>query len=555
MNYFDLNILYQTYIKIFYKYSIFEGKEITTCQKPSFLPQFTHLKPYFSRSEIINLSLNLNIISKKEEFNNINELCDKIQSNDINFDMLLKHKKYMGDKKSVGLIQYYTLQGSYIMNEYLRNLTNYKDKNDYLESLISPVWDLITSSPKFDKDYTLYRFIQNDKFLSHLKIDDIYTEKGFLSTTRDPFYKNESFDFGFILLKIKIPKNIKGVALCLETISHFPSEQEIIFPPLSKFKLVQKNNDCIYYHTDNSINTKIKTKYEFEYVGRDDKKFDREKNNTKIQTIDFLKEHKQIDLKIMEKIKQFEKDHINEHKLFNVKIGEKTFTIISEWYDSIGAYEKYYAIKTKNGFSMYCIYDNYVMFFIEIFNDEMNVNYYVKYSELDVNQIVGDENLILFYSSVAYYFNIHTVNIYASYKNCEKNKLFGGSYCIDFFDYIVKNKKKYLDIDILNSELRPNFSYFNLDLLKAFPVSKIISKDDNELYQVYKNIYLVSKNKDNIIDFYIWLINFKCFLLNSFINSIDKIMKDNNPFKNDKYILNAITFLYNRKYINLYSDV
>ena len=37
----------------------------------------------------------------------------------------------------------------------------YKYKNDYLESLIKPMWELIKNAPEFDKKYTLYRFIKN----------------------------------------------------------------------------------------------------------------------------------------------------------------------------------------------------------------------------------------------------------------------------------------------------------------------------------------------------------------------------------------------------------
>ena len=123
------------------------------------------------------------------------------------------------------------------------------------------MWNLVLSAPEFDKSYTFYRFIKEDSYLSGIKIGDLFTETGFVSTTRDPYYRSDLYKFGFILIKIKIPANRIGVALCLETVSHFPEEQEIIFPPNSKFKLISRDNDCVYYHTDSNFSSKIKTKY------------------------------------------------------------------------------------------------------------------------------------------------------------------------------------------------------------------------------------------------------------------------------------------------------
>jgi hypothetical protein len=575
MEYFDIDILYETYIKVFYKYSAFVGKEITTCYRPSFLPQFHHLRPYFTRSEIINIGLNMGIdIDKNYEnydYNDIKLLCNKISKNEMDFNILLKHKEYMINKKSLGMIQFYTLQGSYMMNQYLRNKVTYKQKNEYLEKLIHPVWELIKKSPEFDKNYTLYRFIQNDDYLIHLKINDIYIEDGFMSTTRNPFYNSDSYQFGFILLKINIPKNKNGVALCLETISHFPEEQEIIFPPLSKFKLIKKDEDCIYYHTDINFSSKIKTRYEFDWIENEEIKFKREgKDNIIVYNVNFLNLERKLEMTLINKIKFFENYYVNNMGQFKITIGKekKEFIVLTEWFDSTGAYEKFYSKKTPNGYSIYSIYDNYILFFIELieveFELQMHVNYYVKYSAIEPNKIIGDENLIFLYSSIAYYFDIHNVFIYANYMNCDissneyeqehKSKIFGGSYCVDFYQYFTTNKKRYSELNILNNELHPLFSYYELDTLKTISPKKILHKEDNEIYQVYEKIYLDKKNLDNIIDFYIWLKNHKCYLLDGFISSIDRLLGKNNPFKNDVYELDPISYLYNRKYIKIYSS-
>lgn len=565
MNYFDLDILYNTYVLVFYKYSVFTGMEITTCQKPSFLPQFYHITPFFTKSETIKLALNFGIINKNDLNNNldINDLCKKILNYDMNFNMLLSHKKYMNDNICISILQYYTLQGSSIMNSYLRNLTLYKEKNEYLENLISPIWNLLLNSPEFDKDYILYRFVKNDSYLLNLKIGDIYTEKGFLSSTRNPFYNSNVYQFGFILIKIIIPKNIKGVGLCLETISHFPHEQEIIFPPLSKFKLINKDENCIYYNVDEKFASKVKTRYEFKWIGNDGVKFTRTLLPPKLHKVNFLNIEKKPKDNLAEKISHFEKNYVNNMNLFEIELGGKNIIVKTEINDTTDVYSQYFSVKTKKLYSIYSIYQYCMLFFIEIFENgnvnEMSINYYVKYryNEIDPNDIVGDENLIYLYSTIAYHFGIHNVYLYANYKNCnsatDNDKIFGGNYCIDFYQYITTNKKKYFELNILTEELHPVFSYFELDFLKTISPSRIITDITDELYQVYNKIYLTTKNKDNIIDFYIWLITYKCYLLNKFVNLIDFILEKNNPFKNDKYILNPISYLYNRNFINFFN--
>jgi len=543
---------------------------MTTCRKPSFLPQFNHIKPYFTRNEIINMSLNMEInVENNIKEVDVKKLCKTISKNEMNYNMLLKHKTYMINKKSLGLIQFYTLQGSHLMNKYLRNLTLYKEKNSYLESLIEPTWNLILNAPEFDKKYTLYRFVQTDSYLNHLKIGDIFTESGFMSTTRNPFYKADSYQFGFILIKINIPKDVEGIALCLETISHFPEEQEIIFPPESKFKLISKNLDTVYYHTDINFSSKVDKRYEFDWISnsgnvifkRDDKK------GSNINEVNFNKLERKSNMSLFNKIKYFEENYVNKMDQFSIKLRDQNIILLTEKYDSTKAYEKFYAIKTTDGYSIYSIYDNYILFFIEIAEVDgevqMHVNYYVKYNIIDPNKIVGDENLIMLYSSIAYYFDIHIVYIYANYMNCDtffgseqeiKSKIFGGNYCVDFYQYLVKKEKKYDHLNMLNVELYPAFSYYDLDMLKKISVNKILNKQDGELYQIYEKLYLKTNHNDNIADFYIWLKNTKCYLLDKYTQLIDRIMGKNNPFKYDYYILDPISFLYNRNYIKSYSS-
>lgn len=606
MNCFDLDILHDTYIKIFYKYSNLAGKNTTNCMNQSFLPQVYHISPYLTRSEVINSALNygIEVPDKILESNEINSLCKQIKKYQFTSDILLKHQRYIIKSGFLGLVQYYTLQGSFFMNQYLRNLASYSGKNIYLEQLIQPMWNLVLDAPEFDKSYTLYRFVQRDDYLQYLKIGDVYIEEGFLSTTRDQFYKADEYGFGFILIKINIPKNTKGVALCLEFVSHFPHEQEFIFPPKSHFKLIAKDFNCDYYHTNPHFISKVKTRYEFEWIENESISFNKKSISKSLQTINFLEIKKSKSFTLAEKIKYFEDNFVNEMFQFKIIIGNKELVLMTEHFNSTDIYKKYYAIESKNGFAIYTIYKNFILFFIEIGEmngeNEIHINYYTKYSMIDPSKEIGDEELVTLFSSIAYFFDISNVILYGNYLSCNlydvgstgnKNIQFThvqsggkhnkikqrgfshnkqmveidinenlelktqnvdfliGSYNVDIYQYLTTGIKKYSDIGILNLELQPKFSYYDLDILKQIPPNKILKKEDGEIYQLYDKIF--DKKNNNIADFFIWLKHNKCYLIDNFVSKIDIVLKSN-PFKNDYYVLDSSTYLYNRKYISTY---
>jgi len=601
---FNLDILYQTYTKVYYLYSTEVGKNITVCKRPSFISHFTHINPYYTRTQVINMALNMGIKLEEDKYydvEEVNKLCKIISSNDINSDILLNHQKYIIDNNKIGLIQYYTLQGSYFINKYLRNLVSYDYKNNILEQIIYQMRILIDKAPKFDKSYTLYRFIDQDTYLQHLNIGDIYTENGFTSSTRDPFYRADIYQFGFILLKINIPKDIDGIALCVETVSHFPDEQEIIFSPFSRFRLDKKNKDVEYYHTDDKFRSNIKILYEFTYIGKEETTLSvRELEYKSDNIVDFLKINKIETHTLSEKIRYFSKRYINPLYQFNTNIDDKLFTIIAEKYDSTGPYNKFYSVNNKDGFSFYTIYDNYILFMIELGTDPdtdklyLHVNYYIKYSALDREKIIKNNSFIKFISSIAYYFDIDTVIIYSDYKMCDVfitdynikqinqrdfgdrikvqnkdlqkhilnivdttkiKKYYGGSYCVDFIKYIKDGTKRYTNSEdnILAMEIQPKFSYTRLDILNNTMCDKILKKDDqDELYQIYNKIYLIDNKSKSIKDFIIWIANNKCYLMDALISKMSRYYKINNPFYYDYYILDPLTFLYNRNYIYFY---
>lgn len=690
---FDLDTLHDTYIRVFYTYGDLISRNITTCKRPSFLPHFEHISPYYSRSEIINLALNMGIKldEKYYEPGDINELCEVISSNDINANSLLEHQKYIIKSDCIGLVQYYTLQGSYFMNQYLRGLVHYSFKNEYLEKNIIPMWDLINRAPAFDKKYSLYRFISDDSYLKHLSIGDIYTENGFMSTTRDPFYRSDLYKFGFILIKINIPQNVKGVALCIETISHFPTEQEILLSPLSMFRLDKSDSKIAYYHTDENFRSQIKTLYEFTYIGKKSIEFvPRPLLTRNIDPIDFLKLPSLETTTLEEKLRYFISKYLNVLFQFPAIIGSEVYPIIVERYDSTGAYKPYYGLTLENGFLMYTIHNNHILFMIELGENllkgdrYMHVNYYVKYTTFEREKIIANTDFIKFISSIAYYFNIEKIVIWADYKICDiisynynslkmgqegkssdaetgydirtnlpdetpenhkartwgwtmerYNKMkggynkpnkkpkqrtygenpidntpesvdkfnqgknpdiqdyretgprngdrtetrpgkisgdivrtskeyLGGSYCIDFYTYLKSGIKKYSDADILNIELQPKFSTHALDALKTISHTKILRKDDqDELYQIWDKVYIneprpnANNGKNptqlthNMADFFIWIAENRCYLMDKLVYKMSRFFTINNPFEQDYYLLDPTSYLYNKKHIDI----
>lgn len=576
MDFFILPTLFNTYVNALYTYSTEIGKNLTLCRRPSFAYQLK-IQPYYTKAEIINIALNDGIIKSEKEFEdndiNVKKLCQQVSSNDVNYQVLLDHQLHIIQNKMIGLVQYYSLQGSYFMNQYLRGQSSYAYRNEYLESLIKPMWKLVNSAPKFDKTYILYRFVQTDEFISHLKVGETFIEKGFMSTTRDPFYQNDQYKFGWILLKIRLPANISGCALCIETISQFPKEEEIILAPNTQFKLIRRDDKTIYYHTDKAIGKKLKGTYEFEVVGTSPITFqDRPEYKMSENPIDFMKIQRTDALTIEEKIHSFINKYVNAMGNFVALIGEKQFVVKSEFYDSSSVYKDYYAHTTHNGYSLYSIHNNHLLFIIEIGEKQgmpiISVNYHIKYSTLEHDKIISSDGFMMFIASVSYYFDIQNVVVYADYVSCDYlspidddhkyTKFYGGTYCVDFYEYLKYGKKKYSEIGLSNIELIPKFKYHQLDILRKTKPEDILEKFNerdtyDRVYQIYAKSYKpsVSEVNDTLANFYVWFSENSCYLLDTLISKFSKIGQytNDNPFQNDYYIFNALGYLYNRGHI------
>jgi hypothetical protein len=127
----------------------------------------------------------------------------------------------------------------------------------------------------------------------------------------------------------------------------------------------------------------------------------------------------------------------------------------------------------------------------------------------------------------------------------------GSNYCVDIYNYLKNGKKRYDSMDSL--EIKPGYSFYSLDRLENIQPDEILTRRErDEIFQIYEEVYkdLYSKDKQNLKDFYVWMVNNNCFLTKELINKFSKIFTTNNPFNMDYYTLDPILYLYNKGLIN-----
>lgn len=569
---YDLDTLYNTYMKIFYK-SFVINSYITSCRRPSFSSGMEHISPYYNINELYYLAYDWNLtnkatLSEKE----INALCKKISRYDIPAQILLDHQMYIYDSKSIGLVKHYSLFGSYYMNFYLRkyqccisNEPNPKAiRNIYLENQITIMIKLINNAPAFTKTHTVYRFIENDNYLKHLKVGDIYQDSGFMSTTRNPFYYKENYAFGYILIKIKLPKNIQGIGLCIEAYSNFPREEEIILPPTSKYRLNKVTDASDMTHFHNIFNLKVEKKYEFTWVGND---YIGKKNSEIIIKIPDaqIPEIKDVNMKdllgddnikylsMSDRLKYFRDMYVNINNQFASVIDNIRYIFSFESYDSTTVYRPFFYYEVSDGIMVTTANPKYgnINIMLEI-RPEIHVNYYFRFSVTDLS-IVVDLNRpewIEWLSLFAYVIGSRTVVIHSNYilqynKNDtieQKQNKTRYTFSQNIYMYMKHKKKMYDFVEVI-----PNFDYFQLDYLFKIPVEEYVKPTDrDELYRVYQ-----ISGTNNMGDFYIYVIEKFPKMIKYLEEKMDLIYEpEKNPFKNISYRLDAWGYLYNHNLIN-----
>lgn len=568
LNNFDIDTLKQRYINVMY-YSDDVGRDLTICIKPSFIPYIIYSNPYYSAREIKCMGLNMGLI-KLNDKKIPTDLCKKIRENDIHSKTLIEHQKYIEYSNGKYLVEMFSMYGSYFMNKYMRNLTNSEVKELRLEKLIHNMNNLVSNAPKFSKSYYLYRFVSNDTFLQKLKVGDIFIDKGFISSTRNPFYDIEKNIFGLVLLKIKIPKNTVGVALSIETYSFFGSEQELILPPFSHLKLISINNDYTYYHTNVEQSKLINKKYEFEYIGKDKIRFDGTYlQPSEIPIIDLMNVQIVGD-SIEDKINFFYQELTNSLHQFYIIINNEKVLFHARYYDSSGPYEQFYFIKSNNGLFIYNQNENNNKINISFeIGEIISVNFYDHLTDSSIN-FITDDLLLNLSSKIGYAFQINSIYIhpyYSSYKNIIDRKKGIDTdikfynindysyditnYCNDIYQYLKNGTTRFSEEDQMIFSDTLNLQKLDR-LTKTKPLDILSKTDKNELYNIYMNVYTqhYSKENDNLKDFYLFIIENFFYYVKFLEQKMDVLYNDRtNPFIRRYYVLETYTYLYEKNII------
>ena len=544
---YDIDILYKTSIDTLYNYSTEIGLQISICKRNSFNPYFKHLNPYYTISELIKLGKNMelktnlipeNLIDHKKHY----EICKKVSKNDWRALDILNHTKYIHQNNGIGFTKLYSFYGSYLLNIILRN-KHENNTSELIHNLGSNMLQLIKNAPVLEKEYIVYRFIWDDDFLKKLKINDIFIDDGFISTTRNPFYSaSVKGHFGMILIKIHLPKNTKGLGILIENYSLFPREEEYILPPKSKLKLIGKDETFKYHHTNEEFEKQINKKYEFKLIESSDL------NNIslKIITPDLeLVELDKLELRSynkLDKLSEFIRKYSNEHNQIKIKVLKKELIFYYHWFDSTGTYKKFYQESTSHGLSL-SIFDKKSQLLLSIeLGDELNINHQLRW--VGVESDITDEEIIYITAYLALIFNYHKVLIHLNwidFSRFEKNYseelrvyLTIHKFPLDFYNYLKFGKKRFEKFD----SVEPGFTWWKLDKL-----DEIKYKNDPEL-----NISNVKTMKQA----YLKVIETQFTKINSFEKKLAKLYDiKTNPFTKKYYIFRPFNYLKQKGIINI----
>jgi len=583
MSNYDIDILYNTYQKIIYETNtIF--KQITQCERISYLlyqldEKDNKINPYYQKKE-------LNYLKKIYNIQNDDDLCNEMVKYEMVSKTLLYHQVFLTYNKAKSYIQYYSLLGSYLFNNYLRNDSYYRDIE--LENHIINFYNLISKSPSFDKNYLLFRYINNDEYLSSLKEGDIYYEKSFISTTRYPFINFSNGNNDIYLIKIKIPSNVEGIGLSIEAYSLFKYEMEIILNP-SKLKLIKityKKNEPIFYHLNKAISDKILKIYEFEYIETNNiitklNKYMLSIENT-IPYYDFYDLKANIfksittDKIILEFINDIPK--LNSRRIFKTKIDDIIYNFDVNFVIDNEIYKKFFFLENKNflhknyGPQIYLTYLNKNTGSIELLIEIkhiISINYIHRFNGNKLS--INEQSLLLFLSHLAYHFKIDQIIIHSNFESYALiNKKtdyelynlnnvdnitshFINLYMADttyfsqdFINYIEHKTKRFNDNSIIHIT-----KYYLIDELMNKKPLEIIKQDIMDiLYKIQRK-----NNFKSIRDLYLYLHYNYPLIITELHEVLSEYTKKNNikfiyPLTKPIYILKPLNYLFEKKYIS-----
>jgi len=542
MENYDIDVLIETSYKTLYQYSPKLGLLISICKRNSFHPFIHHLKPYYTKLELIKLGQNMKLIKNLEIDKLLDEelhysICKKISLNDVSWEEIKNHTLHIIDSKTISYFTFYSFYGSFLYNRLLRENEPF---NKFFYDGLNKITKTINSSPKLENDYYVYRFIWDDSFINNLSVGDEFIDYGFLSTTRDPFYNpGLNGKFGLTLIKIYINKDKTNDGLLIENFSLFPKEEEYLLSAYSSLKLINKDDNFKYYHTNETFEKLITKKYEFVYLGN---KFKLDnikiKNNFKI--IDNFREYTIEANTRIELFKRF----MGESDNIIIKLNNKEYNLFCMFFDSTeqSSYTKFYYNKINNGLLISIYEEGYPYLNIECGN-ELVVNYINQFYFYNETKKELNEELLDIVLEVSRIFYYKEAKIFYNYRNFSEfsieneNKIFyyTNFYNHTLYDYI-KNNKKFLNFNFIKNKI----SWHKLNQIL-----------DNEVSNELKNKYKFDKKLKTLKDYLIYIIEENFILYEKFMDDIDNLLLN---FKNNNYfIFETYDKLNNQNRLNVFN--
>lgn len=142
--------------------------------------------------------------------------------------------------KEVAIVSAYTSHGDKVINGHLRGLdyehADSKESEQYRESI--PELKRIVEKAVTPDEIVVYRGVKGD-FLAKLKPGQVFSDRGFLSTSADPDIAHEFAEGGkkSAFIQYEVPKGFEGAAP-VATMSHFRHEREILIKPEVRWEAV-----------------------------------------------------------------------------------------------------------------------------------------------------------------------------------------------------------------------------------------------------------------------------------------------------------------------------
>ena len=532
---FDLDIIHNNFLKFIYYDSEEVGSDLSYFRNPAFIKNL-EVKPFLKKSAIINTALNIGLLKPKDlpYKNDLSIIYNKIKTLFFTENILLDHIKLINNQNMNSIVNFFSVYGSSILNDYLRGNFDFYDQN--IEQQINKLYNLISKTDEIKEEKLIFRFISEDSFLNLTKVNDYYENESFISCTRKP--NIDINDFGHIILKIILPKNIKGIFLSIENDSAFYDEKEVIIKPGVKFKLKNINDDVDFYLFDNKklFSSKILKRYELEILGVSNKIIIPKYQIKKLPEIDIMNLNFDFETgeeKATNIIKTFFYINRTANFIFPNKLKKKFYFYN---YDSTKSYSKFHYFKITNGFILFSFNENNELdCFIEL-GDIIIVNYPAKYIKINPHP-----QTTLIISCIAYLFNIDKIKIFPEFISLNtivknKNPILQNIKINKIIYNIINNKKLAFDYDLYNRNeiykffneiidtktlhynlfyITKNISYKNLftDIIENNPINmKYYNKSlPNNIYNChydfFPNNYLISNNliqfNYNNYDFYL----------------------------------------------------